>query len=255
MQVNVFISYIQLNFRNAVSPMPICCLRWNTTVLSLPTSMELYLQKCLKTRMTPHWLANIWFIDILLHNHLPQNIARPCFLTDLAYVISTTLMHCNQEQRLIVRVMFTTVGDMQGMRMWYPTVYLYCENSNVTSILRLQTLCTSFNICSSTFIKVTDLLPRTNIFSSIYKGPDRVQYQLDDNGCQAEHIDKIDSFWDARYLSAGEAAWRIMGFQVTQKEPAVTSISVHLPQSQSHHQYHRHSGQNSTLSLLDRYFL
>ena len=49
--------------------------------------------------------------------------------------------------------------------------------------------------------------------------------------------------------------WRIMGFQVTRKEPAVTSISVHLPQSRSHHQYHRRSGQNSTLSLLDRYFL
>ena len=70
-----------------------------------------------------------------------------------------------------------------------------------------------------------------NIFSSIYKGPDRVRYRLDDNGCQAEHIDKIDSFWDARYLSAGEATWRIMGFQVTWKELAVTSISVHLPQS------------------------
>ena len=127
-----------------------------------------------ETRMMPHWLANIWFIDILLHNHLPQNIARLCFLMDLTNVVSTTLTHCNQEQWLIVRVMFTTVGDMWGMRMWYPTVYLYCKNSNVTSILRLQTLCTSFNNCSSTFIKVTDLLPHTNIFSSIYKGPDRV---------------------------------------------------------------------------------
>ena len=94
-----------------------------------------------------------------------------------------------------------------------------------------------------------------NTFSSVYKGPDRVRYWLDDNGHQAEHMDEIDSFWDTQYLSAGEAMWRIMGFQVTQKEPAVTSISVHLPQSQSHHQYHCRFGQNSMLSLLDCYFL
>lgn len=45
-----------------------------------------------------------------------------------------------------------------------------------------------------------------------------------------------------------------MGYQVTRKDPAVTSIPVHLPESRSHHQYHRRAGPGSTVSLLDRYF-
>ena len=67
-------------------------------------------------------------------------------------------------------------------------------------------------------------------------------------------MDEIEEFWDARYLSAGEAAWRIMGFHVTKKEPAVTALPIHLPDATTNHQYHRRS-QTSTLSQLDRYFL
>ena len=67
-------------------------------------------------------------------------------------------------------------------------------------------------------------------------------------------MDEIDEFWDARYLSAGEAAWRIMGFHVTKKEPAVTALPIHLPDATSNHQYHR-STNSSVLSQLNRYFL
>ncbi|KAJ7923937.1 hypothetical protein B0H13DRAFT_1453125, partial [Mycena leptocephala] len=55
-------------------------------------------------------------------------------------------------------------------------------------------------------------------------------------------------------LSAGEAAWRIMGFHVTQKEPSVTALPIHLPDATSNHQYHR-STNSSVLSQLNRYFL
>jgi hypothetical protein len=67
-------------------------------------------------------------------------------------------------------------------------------------------------------------------------------------------VDEIDEFWDARYLSAGEAAWRIMGFHVTKKEPAVSALPIHLPDATSNHQYHR-STNSSLLSMLNRYFL
>lgn len=40
-----------------------------------------------------------------------------------------------------------------------------------------------------------------------------------------------------------------------QKEPAVTPLPVYLPESTSHHQYHHHNDQHSTLSLLHRYFI
>lgn len=79
----------------------------------------------------------------------------------------------------------------------------------------------------------------------------RVQLQSNDN---TESIDEIQEYWDARYLSAGEAIWRILGFHITKKEPSVTSLPVHLPSTHSHHQYHRIGGKGSTLSLLDRYF-
>ena len=69
-----------------------------------------------------------------------------------------------------------------------------------------------------------------------------------------EPVDEIADYWDARYLSAGEATWRILGFHVTKKEPAVTSLPIHLPGSSSHHQYLRRDNTASTLSLLDRYF-
>ena len=69
-----------------------------------------------------------------------------------------------------------------------------------------------------------------------------------------EPIDEIADYWDAQYLSAGEATWRILGFHVTKKEPAVTSLPIHLPESSSHHQYLHKDNTESTLSLLNRYF-
>lgn len=88
----------------------------------------------------------------------------------------------------------------------------------------------------------------------MYQGPDNARYtvrNLDDNS----PIDEIEEFWNGRYLSAGEAAWRIMGYHVTQKTPAVTALPVHLPDSNKHRQYHRVDGSESKLSRLDHYFL
>lgn len=70
-----------------------------------------------------------------------------------------------------------------------------------------------------------------------------------------EPIDEIQNFWDARYLSSGEAAWRIMGFKITRKEPAVTPVPVHLPGDHSHHQYLRVHNDHGSFSSLERYFL
>jgi hypothetical protein len=70
----------------------------------------------------------------------------------------------------------------------------------------------------------------------------------------ATPVDEIKDYWDARYLSAGEAVWRIMGFHVTQKVPAVTALAIHLPESTAYQQYSRANG-SSSLSSLNRYFL
>jgi hypothetical protein len=68
-------------------------------------------------------------------------------------------------------------------------------------------------------------------------------------------FNEFDHYQTSRYLSAGEAAWRILGNSVTSITPSVTGLPVHTPSSTRHHQYHRKDGRHSTLSLLDRYFL
>ena len=84
-------------------------------------------------------------------------------------------------------------------------------------------------------------------------GPDHARYRVQDPNPD-NTINEIDDYWDARYLSAGEATWRILGFHVTKKDPTVTSLPVHLPESRLNHQYLRTNDTASTLSLLNRYF-
>ena len=92
------------------------------------------------------------------------------------------------------------------------------------------------------------------MYLTIYNlAPDSTRYRITEN--DNESINEIEEYWDARYLSAGEAVWRILGFHVTKKEPSVTSLPIHLPDVHSHHQYHRSTGLASTVSLLDRYFI
>ena len=55
-------------------------------------------------------------------------------------------------------------------------------------------------------------------------------------------VNEIDKYWDAHYLSTGEAAWCIMGYTVAKKKPAVKPISVHESDNQSNCQYHQQDG-------------
>jgi hypothetical protein len=70
-----------------------------------------------------------------------------------------------------------------------------------------------------------------------------------------EVVDEIENYWNARCLSSGEAAWRILGFHITKKKPAVTALPVHLPTNIAHRQYSRRNPSTSTMSLLEHYFV
>lgn len=90
------------------------------------------------------------------------------------------------------------------------------------------------------------------LFKYIHKGADRAKFSI---RVDSEDVfDEINLFWSGRYLSAGEAAWRVLGYHVTRKDPGVTSLPVHVSSSTRHVQFYRRSGNISTLSLLDRYF-
>lgn len=93
----------------------------------------------------------------------------------------------------------------------------------------------------------------TSAHQSLPSGPDTTKYGVVSDASDA--VDEIDEFWNARYLSAGEATWRILGFHITYKEPAVTALPIHLPNCRRRQQYARSDGSQSNLTLLDRYFL
>ncbi len=64
------------------------------------------------------------------------------------------------------------------------------------------------------------------LFKYICKGSDRVTMQIiEDTG----KCDEIAHFQDARYVSASEAAWRLLGFDLVDNDPAVYRLEVHTP--------------------------
>jgi hypothetical protein len=75
-----------------------------------------------------------------------------------------------------------------------------------------------------------------------------------DGRAELAPINEFQEYWDARYLTATEATYRTFGYHITMKEPSVTCLPVHIPESRFHTQFHRSNGQMSSMSLLSRYF-
>jgi hypothetical protein len=94
------------------------------------------------------------------------------------------------------------------------------------------------------------------LYKYLYKGPDCACFainDIDNSTTMLQPINKVEDYQKAHYLSAPEAAWRILGFKITRKEPSVENLPVHLP-GKNTPQFHR-AGPRSTGSLLDHYFL
>ncbi|GKC02649.1 uncharacterized protein Tco_0994259 [Tanacetum coccineum] len=66
------------------------------------------------------------------------------------------------------------------------------------------------------------------LFKYINKGPDKVTAVVED-----EEKDEINDFYDCRYLSTCEAAWRIFKFDIHHRFPAVEHLPFHLPDEQT----------------------
>lgn len=65
------------------------------------------------------------------------------------------------------------------------------------------------------------------LYKYLFKGPDRTLFSLNLEG--QEEIDEIKDYINARYLSASEAAWKILQYDLTDRSPTVKSLAVHLP--------------------------
>lgn len=74
------------------------------------------------------------------------------------------------------------------------------------------------------------------LFKYVNKSHDRVTinfYKGQSAGKSSEYFDEIKMYYDCRYLSACEAAWRIYAFDVHYREPSVERLNYHLEGEQS----------------------
>ncbi|CAA0825383.1 Unknown protein, partial [Striga hermonthica] len=69
------------------------------------------------------------------------------------------------------------------------------------------------------------------LFKYVNKGNDRVTasfYQASGDGEPVKPVDEINMFYDCRYVSSCEAAWRLLGYELQYKKPPVQRLSFHL---------------------------
>jgi hypothetical protein len=89
------------------------------------------------------------------------------------------------------------------------------------------------------------------LYKYIFKGSDKAKFSiLSDSG---EEVDEIEDYVQGRYLTCMEGGYRILGFDISRKEPGVKHLPVHLP-GKNRVQYFRADNSQSSMSLLLRYF-
>jgi Helitron helicase-like domain at N-terminus/PIF1-like helicase len=69
------------------------------------------------------------------------------------------------------------------------------------------------------------------LYKYLFKGVDQAQAHLTQQDDPAE-TDEFKEYVNCRYLSSSEAMWRILGYHITRKTPAVTALGFHLPDRQ-----------------------
>ncbi|CAN0881358.1 hypothetical protein LINGRAHAP2_LOCUS14194 [Linum grandiflorum] len=93
------------------------------------------------------------------------------------------------------------------------------------------------------------------LFKYINKPPDRARAIVvstqstnssnNERNSELGHVDEIQSFMDCRYLTAGEACWRLFKFELYVNNPSVLRLPYHLPREQP-----VFSNENSTMEEL-----
>ena len=65
------------------------------------------------------------------------------------------------------------------------------------------------------------------LFKYINKGPDRASLK-NTKSCEDSVIDEIQQYYDCRYISPCEAAWKIFGFDIHNRWPPIQRLTFHL---------------------------
>jgi len=97
--------------------------------------------------------------------------------------------------------------------------------------------------------KVSRLAAVKYLYKYIYKGPDRVLFEITEVDAKSKRagerpvdssgkeewkppVDEIKTYQDGRYLGPHEAPWRIFGFKLFDTTPNVVNMQVHLKKGQ-----------------------
>jgi hypothetical protein len=70
------------------------------------------------------------------------------------------------------------------------------------------------------------------LYKYVFKGVDRAAMgfqRIDKDTGEVEKSDKLQEYLDGRYVSAAEAAWRVMGYAMYEMTHTVDVIECHLP--------------------------
>ncbi|XP_029148390.1 uncharacterized protein [Arachis hypogaea] len=74
------------------------------------------------------------------------------------------------------------------------------------------------------------------LFKYVNKGHDRVTasfYKSATESVELDEYDEVSMYYDCRYISPCEAAWRIFGFNIQYRDPSVVRLGFHLPDEQN----------------------
>jgi len=70
------------------------------------------------------------------------------------------------------------------------------------------------------------------VYKYVYKGHDRAQVYMTNTAGVAPGQDEVKNFLDARYISASEACWRLLGYPMHKEFPSCQRLDVNLPNDQ-----------------------
>ncbi|CAH9146259.1 unnamed protein product [Cuscuta epithymum] len=72
------------------------------------------------------------------------------------------------------------------------------------------------------------------LFKYINKGDDRITVEFSEavDNSKQQQVDEIKMYYDCRYISACEAAWRIFGYPIHYRDVPVERLNFHLPDEQ-----------------------
>jgi hypothetical protein len=92
------------------------------------------------------------------------------------------------------------------------------------------------------------------LYKYLFKGPDHAFFSLLADSEDREPRNECQEYIRGRYLSAMEASWRILRFDISRKIPSVDSLIIHLPGQNIPQFAQGGMAHGSTLSTLISYF-